>query len=158
VRLSSRPHSHEILPGEDYLPRVFFGLSDDDIETLTDTELIHTRSSRHRGPAAGMPRPSDQSPRNRPAGPGARGSRSVADELAPELRISQAAQTQVATAQALLTRMPCLLAAMEAGELDEHKARQAVDATAPLPDDLAPKVDAIVGTRIGTTYRYLKCE
>jgi hypothetical protein len=76
------------------------------------------------------------------------GSRSVADELATELRMTRhAAHTRIAVAQALLTRMPCLLAAMDAGELDEHKARQAADATAPLPDDLARKVDTIVATR-----------
>jgi hypothetical protein len=69
------------------------------------------------------------------------------------LRITrQAAQTRVAMAAALRSRMPCLLAAMDAGELDEHKARQTVDATAPLPDDLARRVDAIIATRIGTKH------
>jgi predicted ABC-type transport system involved in lysophospholipase L1 biosynthesis ATPase subunit len=68
------------------------------------------------------------------------------------LRITrQAAQTRVAMAAALRSRMPCLLAAMDAGELDEHKARQTVDATAPLPDDLARRVDAIIAASARNT-------
>jgi hypothetical protein len=54
----------------------------------------------------------------------------LADEIAPELRISRGAvESRIALAEALLGRMPKLLAAMEAGQLDRDKARQAHEAS-----------------------------
>jgi hypothetical protein len=74
----------------------------------------------------------------------------LADEIAPELRISRgAAESRIALAEALLGRMPNLLAAMEAGQLDRDKARQAHEALAPLSDELARQADEILADRIG---------
>nr|WP_020672151.1 HNH endonuclease signature motif containing protein [Amycolatopsis nigrescens] len=74
----------------------------------------------------------------------------VADELAPELRLSrEATATRVKLAEALVSRMPCLLAAMVAGELDIGKAHQAFDGVAMLSDELARRADEILATRIG---------
>ncbi len=78
------------------------------------------------------------------------GARWVADELAPELRLSRdTTATRVALADALVSRMPCLLAAMVAGELDIDKARQAFDGVAVLSDELARRADEILSSRIG---------
>ncbi|WP_020667535.1 HNH endonuclease signature motif containing protein [Amycolatopsis nigrescens] len=78
------------------------------------------------------------------------GARSVADELAPELRLSrETTATRVALSEALASRMPCLLAAMVAGELDIEKARQAFDGVAVLSDELAHQADEILADRIG---------
>nr|WP_157357926.1 HNH endonuclease signature motif containing protein [Amycolatopsis nigrescens] len=78
------------------------------------------------------------------------GARSVVDELAPELRLSrEATATRVALSTTLVTRMPCLLAAMDAGELDIGKARQAFDGIAVLPDSLAREADRLLAERIG---------
>ncbi|MEU6646537.1 DUF222 domain-containing protein [Saccharomonospora sp. NPDC046836] len=77
------------------------------------------------------------------------GMRSVADELAPELGVSRhAAQTHVALAGALQTRLPQVLAAMDAGELDLAKAAKVFDATTPLSDEQAQQVDARIATRL----------
>ncbi|WP_084628755.1 HNH endonuclease signature motif containing protein [Amycolatopsis nigrescens] len=78
------------------------------------------------------------------------GARWVADELAPELRLSrETTATRVGLAKALVTRMPFLLAAMTEGELDIEKARQAFDGVAVLSDELARQADEILAGRIG---------
>ncbi|WP_020666517.1 HNH endonuclease signature motif containing protein [Amycolatopsis nigrescens] len=78
------------------------------------------------------------------------GVRSVVDELAPELRLSrEATATRVALSVALVSRLPCLLAAMEEGELDIGKARQAFDGIAVLPDELVGEADRLLAERIG---------
>ena len=71
------------------------------------------------------------------------GDRSVADEIAPEMGITRnMAMRQVFLAEALTTRLPSVLAAMEAGELDAFPASKVVDVTAPLSDDKCRQVDA----------------
>lgn len=136
----------EILPEEEYGLLEFHNLEEERIEELSDLEVIHAviaaRQWECRAQAIKLRLLGRLSRlRNR--------SRSVADELAPELRISrQAAQVEVAVAEAL-PRLPNLLKAMDAGELDVGKLRQASEATAPLSDGLARKVDEVAAKRIG---------
>jgi hypothetical protein len=76
------------------------------------------------------------------------GDRYVGDEAALELRISRnAGANRVATATALLTRMPGVLEAMDDGELDGYTASKLVDACQGLSDEKAREVDELLAAK-----------
>ena len=69
--------------------------------------------------------------------------RSVPDELAPELGVARhIAEQRVGLSDALLTRLPATLAALEAGTIDLYKAAKIDEATAPLSDEQCRELDA----------------
>ncbi|WP_240519565.1 HNH endonuclease signature motif containing protein [Amycolatopsis antarctica] len=75
--------------------------------------------------------------------------RGVAAEIALTLATTEhRAQRMVAMAQALTTRLPETLAAMETGVIDAYKASKIVDATNPLSDEHAAAVDAAMAGRV----------
>jgi len=77
-----------------------------------------------------------------------KGDRYVGDEAALELRISRnAGANRVATATALLTRMPGVLEAMDDGEIDGYTAGKLVDACQGLSDDKAREVDELLADK-----------
>ena len=70
------------------------------------------------------------------------GDKSVAVEASLELRISRnQAANRVARGMGLVARMPRLLAAMEAGDIEGYPAGQVVEASAALTDEQAREVD-----------------
>ncbi|GLY70987.1 hypothetical protein Atai01_76060 [Amycolatopsis taiwanensis] len=73
----------------------------------------------------------------------------VADEIALDLGVSrQAAAGLVDTAEALTTRLPQLLAAMDNGEIDLRTAGKVCDVTAALSDAQARQVDERIAGRL----------
>ncbi|OZM74109.1 HNH endonuclease [Amycolatopsis antarctica] len=75
--------------------------------------------------------------------------RGVAAEVALTLAATEhRAQRMVAMAQALTTRLPATLTAMETGTIDAYKASKIVDATDPLSDEHAAAVDAAMADRL----------
>ncbi len=75
--------------------------------------------------------------------------RGVPAELALGLAITKnMAGKQVALAEALATRLPKTLQAMESGVIDGYKASKIFDATAALSDEKAREVDAVMGDRL----------
>ncbi|GLY70631.1 DUF222 domain-containing protein [Amycolatopsis taiwanensis] len=73
----------------------------------------------------------------------------VADEVALELCLSkQAADGLVSTVEALITRLPKLLAAMENGEIDLRTANKVCEVTATLSDGQAREVDKRIARRL----------
>ncbi|MFE0028337.1 DUF222 domain-containing protein [Amycolatopsis sp. NPDC059021] len=75
--------------------------------------------------------------------------RSATAELAlvASMTTYQAAK-KLALAEALVRRLPCTLAAMERGELDELKATKIAEPTSVLSDELARRVDEIIVHRL----------
>src|SRR5215217_682138 len=72
-----------------------------------------------------------------------------ADEVALELAVSrQSGQMQVAFAEALCTRLPKVLSAMESGDLDASKARKVCEVISPLSDELTRRVDDAIAGRL----------
>ncbi|MBB3052096.1 hypothetical protein FHS23_003125 [Prauserella isguenensis] len=75
--------------------------------------------------------------------------RSLADEVAPELRVSAAeASRRIGRATALAQRLPTVHGWMHAGQLEAYGARRLVDVTAPLGNEHARRVDALLGQRL----------
>lgn len=75
----------------------------------------------------------------------------AADEVAALLRISRvAAQSRLDLARTLQVRLPATLVALDAGELDLHKARIVADHTSPLCDRQATEVEDRVLSRAMT--------
>src|SRR5215217_9264393 len=73
----------------------------------------------------------------------------AADEVALELAVSrQSGQMQVAFADALCTRLPKVLAAMESGDIDASKARKVFEVISPLSDELTREVDNAIDGRL----------
>ncbi|MFD2416777.1 HNH endonuclease signature motif containing protein [Amycolatopsis pigmentata] len=73
----------------------------------------------------------------------------VPHEVALALAIGkQAAHQQVELAQALTTRLPHTLEAMQRGEIDGYKAAKILEPTTILTDDEARQVDAVMSTRL----------
>jgi len=76
------------------------------------------------------------------------GDRYVGDEAALELRISRnAGVNRVATAAALVHRMPGVLEAMDDGEIDGYTASRLVDACQGLSDEKAREVDELLAAK-----------
>ncbi|GLY71639.1 HNH endonuclease [Amycolatopsis taiwanensis] len=76
-------------------------------------------------------------------------SRWVADEVALDLALSKhAADGLVGAVEVLTTRLPRLLAAMEAGEIDLRTAGKVCEVTAALSDEQARKVDENIAGRV----------
>src|SRR5438067_11262700 len=74
--------------------------------------------------------------------------RSVADEVGLELAVSRAtAEDRIAVADALLTRLPCTLATMDAGKIDRYKVSKICEVTAPLSDEQRRRLDARIAPR-----------
>jgi uncharacterized protein DUF222 len=74
----------------------------------------------------------------------------VGRELALALAIGpRAAESQIQLAQALVTRLPETLKAMQRGDIDAYKAGKIAEPTAMLDDEQAREVDAIMAGRIG---------
>ncbi|MFD9958916.1 DUF222 domain-containing protein [Amycolatopsis sp. NPDC058986] len=61
---------------------------------------------------------------------------------------SYQAEKKLALAEALVRRLPCTLAAMERGEIDELKAAKIAEPTSVLSDELARRVDEIIVQRV----------
>ncbi len=79
------------------------------------------------------------------------GDRSLADEVAPELRVSRhAADKRLQRAKALVARMPQLLSMMESGEVERATAGGIVDVAGPLPDAAARELDAVLVHKVLT--------
>ncbi|WP_084628288.1 DUF222 domain-containing protein [Amycolatopsis nigrescens] len=73
----------------------------------------------------------------------------VPAELALGLAITEnAAVKQIALAEALVTRLPSTLEAMESGTIDTYKASKIVDATVVLTDAKAREVDLVMAGRL----------
>jgi hypothetical protein len=73
----------------------------------------------------------------------------AADEIALELAVSrQSGQSQVAFADALCTRLPKVLSAMESGDIDAGKARKVFEVVSPLSDELTLEVDDVIAGRL----------
>jgi hypothetical protein len=73
----------------------------------------------------------------------------AADEVALELAVSrQSGQSQVAFADALCTRLPKVLSAMESGDIDTGKARKVFEVVSPLSDALTREVDDVIAGRL----------
>ncbi|GAA1213471.1 hypothetical protein GCM10009675_39030 [Prauserella alba] len=71
--------------------------------------------------------------------------RGVAEELRPVLRVSaREVERRIDDGKSLARRTPRLLAAMRAGEIDAHGARQVLTVVDPLDDEAARNVDALV--------------
>ncbi len=85
------------------------------------------------------------------------GSRYVAEEAAPELRVSRhTAGERLERAKALTRRMPRVLALLDAGEIEGHVAGRIAQAAAMLPEEQVAQVDAqlcgkIAAGRLGCT-------
>ncbi|WP_052372369.1 DUF222 domain-containing protein [Amycolatopsis taiwanensis] len=74
----------------------------------------------------------------------------VARELALALAISpRMAENQIELAEALVSRLPETLKAMQRGEIDAYKAGRIHEPSAALTDEQAREVDAIMAGRIG---------
>src|SRR3954471_24590752 len=77
------------------------------------------------------------------------GESSVSDELAPELGVSRhTAERRVGLSNALLTRLPCALDALEAGTIDLYQAEKIDEASAPLSDEACRELDARLSPRL----------
>ncbi|WP_245573976.1 DUF222 domain-containing protein [Amycolatopsis nigrescens] len=75
--------------------------------------------------------------------------RGASAELALGLAVTEnMAGKQIALAEALVTRLPKTLQAMESGVIDGHKASKVFDATTVLSDEKAREVDAVMGDRL----------
>src|SRR5215217_9442135 len=73
----------------------------------------------------------------------------AADEVALELAVSrQSGHMQVAFADALCTRLPKVLSAMESGDIDASKARKVFEVVSPLSDELTRRVDDAIAGRL----------
>ncbi|WP_166463115.1 HNH endonuclease signature motif containing protein [Amycolatopsis acidicola] len=73
----------------------------------------------------------------------------VADEISLELHVTrQMAAARLELADALVTRLPCVLAEIEAGNTDLHAAAKIHDATSALPDEKCRDVDAALAPRL----------
>ncbi|HVV08126.1 HNH endonuclease [Amycolatopsis sp.] len=73
----------------------------------------------------------------------------VADEIALELHITRnAAASQLALAGALVTRLPRVLAEIEAGTIDLHKAAKVHAVSSALSDEKCRKLDALLAPRL----------
>jgi hypothetical protein len=73
----------------------------------------------------------------------------AADEVALELAVSrQSGHSQVAFANALCTRLPKVLSAMESGDIDTGKARKVFEVVSPLSDELTREVDDVIAGRL----------
>ncbi|WP_246381537.1 HNH endonuclease signature motif containing protein [Prauserella isguenensis] len=75
--------------------------------------------------------------------------RGVAEELTPVLRVStREVERRVDAGRSVAGRMPWLLAAMRAGEVESYGARRVLAVTGPLDDDAARSVDALLAERL----------
>ncbi|MCP2254245.1 hypothetical protein LY13_003012, partial [Prauserella aidingensis] len=78
--------------------------------------------------------------------------RGVAEELTPVLRVStREVERRVDAGRLVAGRMPRLLAAMRAGEVESYGARRVLAVTGPLEDDAARTVDALLAERLVET-------
>ena len=76
---------------------------------------------------------------------------SVAKEVALEARISEtAAATRIARGTDLVHRMPLLLAAMDAGDIEGYPAGQILEATAMLDNSQARQVDDLLAAKLAS--------
>lgn len=84
-------------------------------------------------------------------GAGERAWREIADELAPELRVSPVeVERRIRNAVDLTRRMPNVLAAMQRGQVELYGARRVLAATEPLSDQHARQVDALLADKLAT--------
>lgn len=75
--------------------------------------------------------------------------RGLAEELTPLLRVSmREAERRIEDGKSLTGRMPGLLAAMRAGELEAHGARRVLAVVDPLDDDAARNVDGLLAEKL----------
>ncbi|MCP2255327.1 protein of unknown function (DUF222) [Prauserella aidingensis] len=75
--------------------------------------------------------------------------RGVAEELTPVLRVStREVERRIDAGRSVTGRMPRLLAAMRAGEVESYGARRVLSVTGPLDDDAARTVDALLAERL----------
>ncbi|HEX5497449.1 MAG TPA: DUF222 domain-containing protein, partial [Mycobacteriales bacterium] len=87
--------------------------------------------------------------RLRPHTPGRQFGEFIADEIALELSITRrAAETRIAQAVELTTRLPAVLAALQTGAVDLYRARIITEATYRLDDTTATRVATHVVDRV----------
>lgn len=78
--------------------------------------------------------------------------RGVAEELTPVLRVStREVARRIDDGTSLVRRMPQLLAAMRAGEVETYGARRVLTVIDPLDDDTARQVDGLLAERLTET-------
>ncbi|MCP2251397.1 protein of unknown function (DUF222) [Prauserella aidingensis] len=75
--------------------------------------------------------------------------RGLAEELTPVLRVStREVERRIDAGRSVAGRMPWLLAAMRAGEVESYGARRVLAVVGPLDDDAARTVDALLAERL----------
>jgi hypothetical protein len=132
-------------PGDPFREMELLGLSPERIAALDDTDTLDLLAAirKRKARAEAMEQRALARLNELRAG-----DRYVGDEAALELRISRnAGANRVATATALVHRLPQVLEVMDDGEIDGYTASKLVDACQGLSDEKAREVDELLGEK-----------